>query len=101
MKTIRGCENISLEKFDEVTWQQVDKCRQMLGYQDSPDWECPYNEHGESFRKQSAVDGNPINCFVCYPCLVKESVKWHSLGLPIPVSVMADRLITAAPVQVS
>ena len=88
MKTRPGFENIRLEKFNDAVWRDVEECRKIVGYQDGPDWDCPFVLQGEKYRDQFELD-NPciMNAFTsCYPCLAKEAHKWYSLGGPIPLS---------------
>ena len=87
MKVIPGYEHVSLEKFSEQTMQYVDECRQLVGYQDDPVWECPYLIHGESFRDSFGEKSKYVGGFACYPCLVKETHTQASHNLPITASM--------------
>jgi hypothetical protein len=69
---------IPLEKFDEQTWQGVDECRRLVGYQESPDWECPKFTHGDD----DVCSQHPGKCaagLYCYPYLVKEMQRQLSM----------------------
>ena len=86
MKTKPDYKVVPLEKFDDDTWRCVDECRQLVGYQEGDDWECPYLIRGEPFREQFRERSNHVGGLTCYPCLAKEAHKWVSLGLPIPAT---------------
>jgi hypothetical protein len=76
--------NVPLEKFTAEIAKYTEECRQIVGYRDDADWECPYHVHGESFR-ESTGQPNKVGGLRCYHCMVKEAHAWHSRGLPIPV----------------
>lgn len=89
MRTKQGYENVPLEKFDDVSWQYVNTCRQLVGYQEDAEWECPYLLQGESFREQFNEKSKDVGGLTCYPCLAKEAHKWVLCGLPIPITAGA------------
>lgn len=67
---------IPLEKFNEQTWQDVDECRRIVGYQESPDWVCSCREQGHEYVcAQHPSRENLVAGFNCYPCLVKETKR--------------------------
>ena len=74
MRIVPGFENVPLEKFGEQAWRFVEECRQTVGYQQDPEWECPYLgdfEHQIAFKEQHP--GKYVGGFLCYPCFVKET----------------------------
>jgi len=87
MRTKQEYQNIPLEQFGEDSWHHVDTCRQLVGYQEDAEWECPYLLEGELFRAQ--FDRTEVGGLLCYPCLTKEAHKWVCAGLPIPVTIGA------------
>jgi len=83
MKIIPGYENESLEKFSEEMMMYVDECRQTLGYQPDPEWECPYLKQETRDTVLSQYQGR-VGGTRCLPCLVKEAKEWQARGLPLP-----------------
>jgi hypothetical protein len=97
MRTKIGYENVDIEKFDDHSWNEVSECRQLVGYQEDAAWECPYLLEGESFREQFGDKSKDVGGLICYPCLVKETYKWVSAGLPIPITAGAIGGISTHP----
>jgi sucrose-6-phosphate hydrolase SacC (GH32 family) len=75
--------NVPLARFMVDQWEWVDECRQEVGYQEAPEWECPGLAHTEveDSDEQRAIydaflkrhEGKHVGGFLCYGCLVKEA----------------------------
>ena len=72
MKIAPGYANLPLRDFNERTMKAVDECRQTVGYQEDPNWECPKFTHGDDYVL-AQHPGKDVAGFNCYPCLVKET----------------------------
>ena len=85
MKIVWGFEDGSWRAKSEYVKKRISECRQYHGYQEDPEWECPFVKSGctDEFREQHP--DMPNGGFICYPCLTMETQKWVTLGLPIPV----------------
>jgi len=84
MKIVPGYENMSLEKFSEQMMKYVDECRQLIGYQKDPDWECPCLKRETRDTIRSQYPPGRVGSVMCLPCLIKETKDWQALGLPLP-----------------
>jgi len=79
---------LSLDMFDPDTWDRVDQCRERVGYEDSPEWECGCRgteEQQQAFIAQ--FPGHRVGGFLCFPCNLKEAHEWISCGLITPVEL--------------
>jgi len=89
MKIVPGFENVPVEKIGEEAWKFMEDCRQTVGYQKDPNWECPRLISGDSDSLREQYPGKYVGGLNCYHCLAIETRDWQSQGLPIPVAQTA------------
>jgi hypothetical protein len=99
MRTFPKYVELSLDKFDDESMACVNECRQAVGYQEDPAWNCPYivaSQNQNEDEHESAVndflkkhEGKRIGGILCHTCLVKESHDQHAKGItPLGMDVI-------------
>ena len=82
---VNAFRGIPLDRFNNETWQNVQECRQTVGYQTAPDWECQCLIQGPDYVKKHYPGRECLLAnMLCYPCLVKEITDWEIQGVPLP-----------------
>ena len=99
MKIVPGFEDGAWASDSEYVRRRINECRQFLGYQKDPEWECPFikNACSDEFRAQHP--NMPNGGFICYACLTVETKEWIARGLPLPVISPEDFVEGERPLQ--
>ena len=71
------------DRWSAESWQNVSECRETVGYQFGPDWECVgcvgTQEQMDALRAQFGK--NVCDPFTCPACVTKEVTEWKEQGL--------------------
>ena len=79
--------NIPLRDYSEQTIRGVKECREIIGYQDGLDWECPKFTHGDEYVwAKYPSQKTDVAGFNCLPCLVMEMKRQQVQGEPFPIT---------------
>ena len=79
---VQNLQNVPLTKFsaENLTW--VKRCRELVGFKDDSEWECPYAGKSDAGAHDfPVIDGGiTVGCglALCYPCNVENYWKHNS-----------------------
>lgn len=100
MKILLGSNKESFDRLSVTLKEDIVKCREVVGYQEDPEWICPYlgtPEHQLAFKEKH--QGKYVGGFICYPCMAMEATDWQKRGLPLPEKI-DERFITSGWVRI-